>query len=160
RFRIFHTVTLMQHVMTGGGQSIATQSAVVRRFIRGLTIRSKPYDDIAGFDVIDNDVLPFHPGKGRVPHVDRTDDISHIRCFTSSQMHPDMKLIESISKIFKKSDYFLNNFSRDEGFVSADRGGHYYVVQCPHTSHIVNIHHKRILSDPSPDGCVSGFLIP
>src|SRR5690606_10686050 len=78
----------------------------------------------------------------------------------SSQMHPNMMLIESISEIFKKSDYFLNNFSRDEGFVSADRGGHYYVVQNPHTCHIVNIHHKRILRDPSPDGCVSGFLIP
>src|ERR1700761_2081950 len=81
-FMIPGAIGLLECVMPCTRQAVAADSAVVLRFVAGLSIAGKAYDHISGLYPVIGHQLVLGPARGHRPiYGDRPDYIPHVRSF-------------------------------------------------------------------------------
>ena len=92
-FRIFLGHLFRKDIVTCRGQSIAACTAVIFAFVCSLSRRTESYDAASCLDMgIINHIFPLHPGGYRTIDNNRTNQISHIRSFTSCRIDTDSQI--------------------------------------------------------------------
>ena len=143
--------------MAGAGEAIAAHAAVVFVFVARLSVTGQPHDHITSLYVVDNQVVAFHSGEGRVAYVDGADDVAHIGCFAARKVQADTVGCHFFHKIHPCLYERTDDLAGDEVLVPSDGGGDEDAVRAADAGHVVKVHHEGVLGNTFPDAEVAGF---
>ena len=150
-FGIFLCKILCKNIMSRRSQSIATHSAVVCSFIRGLTARRKSHNHISWtYICIVNHLTALHTTSHRAIHDDCAHQIANICRFTASGINANTHFAKTLQQFVRTIDDSTDYFTRYKHLVSANSRRNQDIVYSTHAKQIVCIHNECILSNAFP----------